>query len=306
MIYVTPTGEMPWISQLEEWLIRDNVIRPGKMPLRRPGGEMVPFVKAHACGNDFLIVEDALAQGRYAELARKLCARNTGIGADGVEYVTAKQDGAIAILLFNADGSEAEISGNGTRCVAAWFAYSEGRKEMEIATAAGLRHCRVMAQQGNTLQMETEMGVPQVRPRTLRLASGMEVPGAEVSVGNPHFVIFVETEDFSVAGLSWRQLGDEVCQHGDFPNGTNVEFVRVMDKQSIAFRVYERGVGPTLSSGTGSCASAVASIALRGAAQRLTAIAEGGEQTVHWTGAGQSILLTGPATVLARGEAYLA
>lgn len=265
---------------------------------------MLPFIKAHACGNDFLLVEERPAQGRLAAVARALCARNTGIGADGVEYMTSEKDGAIAIRLFNADGSEAEISGNGTRCVAAWAAYSEGRTEVEVRTAAGPRLCRVVARSGNTLQIEAGMGTPWVRPRSVLLGNGQEIPGAEVSVGNPHFVVFVETEDFSFAGADWRQVGAALCGHKDFPHGTNVEFVRVLDKQTIAFRIYERGVGPTLSSGTGTCASAVASIALRGAASRLTAIAEGGEQTVQWQGAGQEILLSGPATIVAQGGAY--
>src|SRR5271163_3370528 len=104
---------------------------------------MISFVKAHACGNDFLIIEETLAKGKHAELARKLCARNTSIGADGIEFVERKQDGTFFLRLFNADGSEAELSGNGTRCVAAWLAMSEGLTQVALETRGGMRRCRV-------------------------------------------------------------------------------------------------------------------------------------------------------------------
>lgn len=266
---------------------------------------MISFVKAHACGNDFLIVDEALAAGRHAEQARLLCARNTGVGADGVEYVDARPDGTVGIRLMNADGSEAEISGNGTRCVAAWLAYSEKKMEVALVTKAGARGCRVIAQHGNTVQIETEMGVPAVQTRTLQLPGGVTLHGAEVSVGNPHFVVFVETEDFSVNGVCWQQVGEQICAHSAFPHGTNAEFVRILDAKTIAFRIYERGVGPTLSSGTGTCASAAASISLKATERHLTVQAEGGEQTIHWPSTAEPILLTGPATIIARGVAIL-
>lgn len=265
---------------------------------------MIPFIKAHACGNDFLIVEETHAQGAHAALTRRLCARNTGVGADGVEFVAAESHGVVPIRLINADGSEAEISGNGTRCVAAWLAHSAGKNEVTIATKAGPRRCRVIAQHGNVLQIETEMGVPAVQPRTLRLPNGLELQGAEVSVGNPHFVLFVDTEDFSVAGQSWQAIGASIALHPEFPHGTNAEFVRIRDPRTIEFRIYERGVGPTLSSGTGTCASSSASIALRGVERKLTVLAEGGPQTIHWPDAKQPILLTGPAEIIATGEAF--
>src|ERR1700723_2670319 len=105
---------------------------------------MIPFVKAHACGNDFLIIEESFAQRRHAALARKLCARNTSVGADGIEFLERKRSGDLFLRLFNADGSEAELSGNGTRCVAAWLASSEGRREVALDTHGGLRTCHVI------------------------------------------------------------------------------------------------------------------------------------------------------------------
>ena len=266
---------------------------------------MIPFVKAHACGNDFLIVDDSLADGEHGELAQRLCARNSGVGADGVEYVVAGKGEDTEIRLFNADGSEAEISGNGTRCVAAWFAYSLGKKEMNVLTKAGSRRCREIGRSGSTLHIETEMGVPIVKEYSVRLTEQLVLHGAVVSVGNPHYVVFVESEDFLVQGIPWRQMGEMIVNHSDFPDGTNAEFVRILDRETIAFRIYERGVGPTLSSGTGSCASAAASMVLRGTEPTLAVIAEGGEQTVCWPDTSESMLLTGPATIVARGEAYL-
>ncbi len=264
---------------------------------------MISFVKAHACGNDFLIVEDALAQGKHAEQARILCERNTGVGADGVEYVDERPDGTIKIRLMNADGSEAEISGNGTRCVAAWLAYSEKKTDVALVTKAGPRHCRVISQEGNTVHIATEMGVPTARNLKLTFEGGLTLDGVEVSVGNPHYIVFVETEDFSVNGIAWQQMGAKICAHKAFPHSTNAEFVRVVDKNTIAFRIFERGVGPTLSSGTGTCASATASIFSKGTARHLTVQAEGGDQIIHWPADDQPILLTGPATIIARGVA---
>jgi len=166
---------------------------------------MIPFVKAHACGNDFLIIEEQLAQRRHAELARKLCARNISVGADGIEFLERKANGDLFLRLFNADGSEAELSGNGTRCVAAWLARSEGRKDVELGTHGGLRTCRVVVAADPLYLIESEMGVPRVMPRTIELPGVGNVAGAMVNVGNPHFVLFVDSEDFSVHGHTWHQ-----------------------------------------------------------------------------------------------------
>ena len=172
---------------------------------------MIPFVKAHACGNDFLIIEEPFAQRRHADLARKLCARNTSVGADGIEFLERKSNGDFFLRLFNANGSEAELSGNGTRCVAAWLASSEGRKEVSLGTHGGLRTCKVVEASYPLYLIESEMGVPRVMPRTIELPGVGNVAGAMVNVGNPHFVIFVESEDFSAlrAQLARAWLADQ-------------------------------------------------------------------------------------------------
>jgi diaminopimelate epimerase len=263
---------------------------------------MIPFVKAHACGNDFLIIEDSLARRRHAELARKLCARNTSVGADGIEFLERKGEGNFFLRLFNADGSEAELSGNGTRCVAAWLARSEGRQNVALGTHGGLRTCHVVEAADPIYLIEGEMGVPRVMPRTIELPGVGNVAGAMVNVGNPHFVLFVETGDFSAHGHTWQELGAQISTSPLFPHGTNVEFVRVLSPSEIAFRIYERGCGPTTSSGTGTCASSAAAMALRGVDRELAAVAEGGTQRTVWPSGDAVMRLTGPAEIICVGE----
>lgn len=264
---------------------------------------MTGFTKAHACGNDFLIVEGKAD----AALAMRLCARNTGVGADGVEFAEWTADRATRIRLLNADGSVAEISGNGTRCVAAWMANSKELKAgdaVRIDTDAGPRECRVMKVDGNHFEFAQGMGVPALADKVVRLADGTEVSGVAVSTGNPHFVIFVDGPEFKAHGRDWQELGLEICFHPDFPEQTNVEFVRVIDTNSIEIRIFERGVGPTTSSGTGTCATGTAAIAKRGLNAHLLVHAPGGEQTIDWSGEGAEITLTGPADLIASGEAW--
>jgi len=272
---------------------------------------LISFTKAHACGNDFLIVsEDAVPDHDRPDVTRRLCLRNAGIGADGVEFFSWTGPKSGRIRLHNADGSIAEISGNGTRCVAAWMAQvlaSERGDELEIVTDAGLRICRIDAvrkDHGFSVEVTTNMDVPKFMPHTLKLTHGAEIIGVEVSVGNPHFVILVEHSDFSVDGKAWQTIGAEVCAHRDFPNQTNVEFVRILSEHEIEVRIFERGVGPTASSGTGSSAAATAALALRRCVSPLTVIAPGGAQAVSWGGPGMELDLTGPASLIACGEAW--
>ncbi|HEV2134175.1 MAG TPA: diaminopimelate epimerase [Terracidiphilus sp.] len=273
---------------------------------------MIPFTKAHACGNDFLIVtEEAAAQADRAELTRRLCARNTGIGADGIEFFSWTGPRAGRIRLHNADGSIAEISGNGTRCVAAWMAEALASRPgdtLEILTDAGLRVCRVDGihrTRGFTVEITTGMGTPTIARRTVKLADGIEIEGAEISTGNPHFVIAVDNEMFDVRGKAWQIIGAQISNHPNFPNHTNVEFLRVLAPSEIEIRIFERGVGPTLSSGTGTSAAATAALSLRGCKSPLKVVAPGGAQTVAWSGPGDELQLTGPSALIARGEAWL-
>jgi diaminopimelate epimerase len=263
----------------------------------------IPFVKAHAFGNDFLIIEESLALNRHAALARKLCSRNTGIGADGIEFLQRKSNNEFFLRLFNSDGSEAELSGNGTRCVAAWLAASEGLEQVALGTHGGIRTCRLIRRNGPDYWIEIDMGVPRVMPRTIEIP-GVDTPidGVLVNVGNPHFILFPDNEDFSSHNLTWQQLGAKIAVDPLFPHGTNVEFVRILSPSEIAFRIYERGCGPTTSSGTGTCAASTAAIFRHNAARELTAIAEGGAQQVVWPTNSSEMLLTGPAEIICTGE----
>ena len=273
---------------------------------------MIPFAKAHACGNDFLVVtEDAASRHDWAALTRSLCARNTGVGADGIEFFAWTGSKSGRIRLHNADGSIAEISGNGTRCVAAWMSSMIGAgagDELRIETDAGLRICRingVHADAGYSVDVTTGMGIPVAMRRSVKLRDGQSVEGISVSTGNPHFVIAVDNAEFSVAGKAWQSIGAEICSHPDFPNQTNVEFLRILNQSEIEIRIFERGVGPTTSSGTGTSASATAAIAFHNCTSPLRVVAPGGPQTVSWSGTGTELELTGPATLIARGEAWL-
>lgn len=272
---------------------------------------MIPFTKAHACGNDFLIVaDDAVAESDRPALARRLCARTTGVGADGIEFFAFTGKRSARIRLHNADGSLAEISGNGTRCVAAWMAEQIGVQpggELELSTDAGLRICRIEAvRNGSEFSVDvcTGMGVPRFIPHTIRLSDGHDLTGIEVLTGNPHFVVVADNPEFSVAGKPWTAIGAEASKHVDFPNQTNVEFLRVIGEHQIEIRIFERGVGPTSSSGTGTAAAATAALALKGCLSPLRVLAPGGAQTVAWSGPGAELFLTGPATLIARGEAW--
>jgi diaminopimelate epimerase len=282
---------------------------------------LIEFTKAHACGNDFLIItEEAAAGYDKAELAQRLCERNTGIGADGVEFFTSTGDASGRIRLHNADGSIAEISGNGTRCVAAWMAEELNLQigdEVSIETDAGPRVCTVddfrdSDEAGPTVMVTTDMDVPAFEEKTVELADGTVINGVYVSMGNPHFVILLDTpesEGFYVEQRPWEEIGEEICFHPDFPEQTNVEFVRILGSEAdpldqVALRIFERGVGPTSSSGTGTSATATAMIGVYGAVTPLEVVAPGGAQTVEWDGPGEKLYLTGPATLIARGEVW--
>jgi diaminopimelate epimerase len=257
----------------------------------------IPFVKATACGNDFLLIDFAHAPSDIYGFSRRICDRNNGVGADGVEWLLPATDAGIRVRLLNADGSEAEISGNGTRCVAAWYCAENQRDSVVIRTGAGLKTCELKARDGNTFEFRSSMGQPEVGDGfSINFAYG-EVSGTPVSMGNPHFVVFVPQFE-----LGWQAIAEQISRHHDFKHGMNVEFVKVVDPVAIEVRFWERGVGETKSSGTGSCASAVASIHHGAVRSPVQVRAAGGVQTVEW---GEQVYLTGPATLLCRGEFFV-
>jgi len=259
----------------------------------------VPFLKAEACANDFLIVDAAHMGSDPAGLSRRLCDRHLGIGADGVEWVRVEDSGRIVARLFNADGSEAEISGNGTRCVAAWAVEMRGGSEVRVLTVAGEKECMLLRRSDHEFQFLVEMGRPEVVGQKTIQFGNNSATGLEISTGNPHFVEFVE--EFAPG---WQARAAAIGQSQEFPQGTNVELVRVLGRNRIEFRIFERGAGETQSSGTGSCASAIAAIHSGKAVSPVEALAPGGMQVVHWDGA-DALLFEGPVRLICTGEFLL-
>lgn len=274
------------------------------------------FAKLQALGNDFVIVEAAsLPSNEDLEaLARRLCDRHYGIGADGlvvVDSATSRLDSDVATRIFNADGGEAEVSGNGTRCVAAYLEstrrWPSQADALRIATAAGVKRVR---RDGDRYEMD--MGVPKFGSADVPMAvdppldrvigypihvGGRVYAATVTSVGNPHCTLFFESLD----DVDVRSIGPLVERHPLFPNRVNVEFVEVVAEDRIRARFWERGAGETLSSGTGSTAAAVAAIVNGLVGRRATVATPAGELTVTWREADESVLLAGPAALVYTG-----
>lgn len=258
----------------------------------------VPFVKASACGNDFLLIEaEAVSSTRIAEMTRIICDRHNGVGADGVEWMYPSSEADVEITLINADGSSAEISGNGTRCVAAYICATQAKERISILTGAGLKLCCLTGRNDSEYEFETEMGEAKVGAEFALTIDGQEVRGVPVSIGNPHYVVFVP--EFAEG---WQSRAAKIQQSPKFPAGVNVEFVSVRGTHDVNVRFYERGAGETQSSGTGSCASAAASMATGRAVSPVKVHAAGGAQIVRWDR--DQVFLRGPAKLLCRGEFF--
>jgi diaminopimelate epimerase len=257
----------------------------------------VPFVKASACGNDFLIIDGIHAPADLAAFSRHICERHQGVGADGIEWLFPAPDADVQARLFNADGSEAEISGNGTRCVAAYICSEQAKEKVVIRTGAGLKICNFTSRNGNQYEFEIAMGEPQVRDEFSVKLAFREVRGMLVSMGNPHYVLFVN--EFAP---EWQTEAAEIGRHPHFKHGINVELVKPVDGKNIEARFFERGVGETQSSGTGSCAAAVAAIVAGKADSPLRVHAPGGVQTVRWE---EQVFLRGTAQLVCRGEFFV-
>ncbi len=264
---------------------------------------VIPFVKASACGNDFLLIDsqilgsDATPQ-EMAQVTRRICDRHDGVGADGVEWMYPHASADIEIRLINSDGSEAEISGNGTRSVAAHLCAMQGKDKITIQTGAGLKTCVLTNRTESEYEFEVEMGSASVSAeKTVRTGAGA-FRGIPVSMGNPHFVVFV-----SNFADDWQTRAAEIQKSSEFQHGVNVEMVVVEGKHDLQARFFERGAGETQSSGTGSCASAVAAMVTGQAESAVRVHAPGGTQTVRVEG--KQIFLCGAARVVCRGEYFL-
>jgi diaminopimelate epimerase len=269
----------------------------------------VSFVKTHALGNDFILVEQkASTPPDYAEFARRICHRQFGIGADGLILWKARQN-LFNLRIFNRDGSEAECSGNGLRCAAAYFVES-GRSpgpEIRLATVSGLYTLRRIGD-----QYEADMGVPALAPADIPFVPPvpmdrvvncpLRVDGESVNItacstGNPHCSLFVDRlEDAYV-----EKLGPLLERHPAFPHRTNVEFIHVLNNREIEVAFWERGVGPSFASGTGSCGAAVACILNGRTSRGVTVHARAGKLAVEWRDDGR-LKLTSSANIVAEGN----
>lgn len=253
------------------------------------------LVKAHAFGNDFLLLreEDVPAGADRPALARELCERHRGIGADGL--ITFREDTAGAGMnLLNADGSYSEVSGNGVRCLAAWLVTRRTMRPgdfVAIHTDAGSKALELLAREGRRLTFRAAMGQPEAVQRRSIDVDGTPIDAITLRVGNPQCVVLGDVTEERLHSLAAR-----LAVHPVFPEGSNVELARVEAPDRVRILIWERGVGPTEASGTGACASAVAAIAYGGAARDVQVIAPGGAQRVEWTDAG--LFLTGWAEVL--------
>jgi diaminopimelate epimerase len=291
------------------------------------------FTKLHGYGNDYLVFEaEQLAPVGWrigferpvelnplGDFVRAVCDRHLGAGADGVAVVERLTGGGYAdfvLRIFNPDGSEAAMSGNGSRCAAAYL-YFQGlwtNEELRFRTRAGVKRFRLRARPGQgTFRFEAEIGQPrfesaripmltpeplsEVREYSLAISEGETISVTALQMCNPNCCIFVE--DFDRA--DWLRLGQSIESHPAFPERTNVEFVRVLDRGNVEARVWERGAGETLSSGTGACAAAVASMIGGHTDRHVHVRMPGGLLEVLWRDDGE-VLLTGTSEVVYRGE----
>ena len=266
----------------------------------------IPFLKAHGAKNDFLLtrIEDVPPGVPAPVVARAICDRHTGLGADGWLHVCGGGDDADGeIRLYNADGSLAEISGNGTRCAAAFLVHRGviTGDRVRIRTGAGIKHLRLLDRQGLRFTFEMNMGAPEVR--ALRFALPLSSGSRDVTLvwaGNPQCAVPVENFDFD-----WRGMGAAIEAHSHFPNRTNVSFFRALDEHTLDVRFYERGAGETMSSGTGSTGAVAAAIARGMVKSPVTVRTAAGPLELHCEGhnAGD-IYLVGPVELVAEGSFY--
>jgi diaminopimelate epimerase len=258
--------------------------------------------KAHAYGNDFLFVTEEHATGHdRAELARRLCARHTGVGGDGLIVYRFTGDGA-TMHLTNADGSPSELSGNGVRCLAALVMRERERGArtgavatgVRAQTGAGDRQLTLVSRDDARYHFRAAMGAPTALQQETIAAAGESLVVATLGIGNPQCVALMPALPDSAR---FQRLGPALSSHGRFAAGTNVEFAVVERPDRVRILIWERGVGPTEASGTGACAAAVAAIAFGGAARDVDVVSPGGTQRVEWT-SNDGVFLTGWAEIL--------
>lgn len=260
----------------------------------------IPFTKVHGAENDFLLTwRDEAPDELLPNVARRICSRHTGMGGDGWMLVW-RDDDRLGTRLFNSDGTEPEISGNGTRCAAAFGLSKNAVSEPDLAivTGAGTKFLRLVSRFSNHFTFEMNMGLPQINETHASIRLGeTDYDVTVLNVGNPQCVFL-----FEHVPQDWRMIAQEAERHRRFPNRTNVSFVRGVDRHTVEAVFFERGVGETRSSGTGATGAAAAAI-LRGIAESPVAVrTPAGDLKVRWD---ESIYLTGPAEIVGEGRFFL-
>ena len=277
------------------------------------------FTKFHGLGNDYLVIEaDELAGvSDLGEFARRICNRHYGAGGDGIAIISKSDvaDADFRCRIFNPDGSEAGLSGNGTRCAVAYLYYQDlwSKEELRLITKTGLKRYFLRGKPApGKFIFESELGQPKFDTGSIPMSikppldqviryplavEGQPVPITAMQMGNPNCCIFVD--DFNE--LNWRHLGKVIETHPQFPDRTNVVFVKVLDRNSIELRIWERGVGETTASGTCSCAGAVAAMINEKADRDVKVLMEGGEVRIRWRDDDQ-VVITGTAEVVYSGK----
>jgi diaminopimelate epimerase len=254
---------------------------------------MIQITKMNGTKNTFFILDGInqdIATLDLRECARTWCHKDLGLGkskgADGLAVILASDTADIRMQIINADGSEPEMCGNAIRCVA-WYAFNKGlldHADMSIESGSGLKHCVV---QGASVRVN--MGAPALNKDRKLSLMGQGMTYVFVSMGNPHAVLFVDkVSDFPV-----REIGPVIEHHTDFEKGTNVEFIQYKSKSEIEMRVWERGVGETLSCGTGACAAVVAGVATGVLSRKVVVHLRGGDLQVEWDEASNDVFMTG-------------
>jgi diaminopimelate epimerase len=256
------------------------------------------FAKAHAYGNDFLYVERSEVEDAALDaLAREMCDRHTGIGADGL-IIHERTGDALSMQLFNADGSRAEVSGNGVRALGALALRRDTRDDarLSVETGAGTKHLFRIGREGTRQTFRAAMGIPAAIRQVAMEVAGETLSPVVLDMGNPQCVLLGPLPD----GGRFERLGRLLERHAAFPDGSNVEFAHVERPDLVRILIWERGVGPTTSSGTGACAALVAAAAFGGADRDADVVAPGGAQRVEWEA--DNVFLTGWAEVLCEGD----
>lgn len=258
------------------------------------------FTKMHGLGNDYLYVYGEVPEN-VAELSVKLSERHFGAGSDGMIWISPSAVADFRMRIFNADGSEAKMCGNGIRCVGK-YVYDKGytdKKRLKIETQSGIRTLELQVSNGKVKSVTVDMGEAVPQPDLTLTVDGETVTCIPVSVGNPHAVIFVE--DIETAPLT--TLGPKLEHHEAFPDGVNVEFVQVLGENDLRMRVWERGSGVTMACGTGACASAMAAVAKKFCRynESVSVRLDGGTLKIQIT-PDNTVTMTGPAEMIYEGE----